>query len=197
MVSTMTDTGERDPRIERSVRLVREAALAELAERGYGGFGIESVSRRCGVAKSTIYRHWPDPLALVADAFESLDVQPPPPEPDRSVSSRARIAALLQHLADAMDDSVLGGCLPVLVEAAAHDPGVRRFLRGFSERRRTALVTALRQGVESGELDAGLAVEDAALALSGAIIYCRLMTDDRVDADGVARLMSTVLRPAS
>ena len=34
------------------------AALEELAEVGYGGFSIESLGRRSGVAKSTVYRHW-------------------------------------------------------------------------------------------------------------------------------------------
>ncbi len=180
-----------DPRVERSRRLVREAALAELAERGYGGFSIESVSRRCGVAKSTIYRHWPGRLALVAEAFESLDVQPdgggtPPGAP-------VRVEELLRHLAEAMRDSRFGGCLPALIEASEHDPDVARFLRGFSARRRQALVDAIEHGVAAGDLRPGLPAEETALALSGAIIYCRLMTDRPFDPEDVPRLMASLL----
>src|SRR6516225_7610700 len=64
-----------DPRVERSRRVVRQAALDELGEVGYGAFTIESVAARAGVGKSTIYRHWPDKLALIADAFETFHEQ--------------------------------------------------------------------------------------------------------------------------
>ena len=52
-------------------------ALSELAAVGYGAFTIEAVARRSGVAKSTIYRHWPGKLALIADALDTLNVQTP------------------------------------------------------------------------------------------------------------------------
>ena len=172
--------------------MVREAALTELAERGYGGFSIESVSRRCGVAKSTIYRHWPGRLALVAEAFESLDVQPPGGG-GTAEGAPARVEELLRHLAQAMRDSRFGGCLPALIEASEHDPDVARFLHGFSARRRQALVDAIEHGVSAGDLRPGLPAEETALTLSGAIIYCRLMTDQAFDPEDVLRLMATIL----
>ena len=61
-----------DPRVERSRVTILRAALEELGAVGYGGFTIESVAKRAGVGKSTIYRHWPDKLALIADAFRTL-----------------------------------------------------------------------------------------------------------------------------
>ncbi|HEU5420637.1 MAG TPA: helix-turn-helix domain-containing protein, partial [Streptosporangiaceae bacterium] len=60
-----------DPRVERSRAVIRQAALDELAEAGYGSFTIESVASRARVGKSTIYRHWRDKLDLIADAFET------------------------------------------------------------------------------------------------------------------------------
>src|SRR5205807_9252928 len=63
---------EQDPRIERSRRVILEAALAELGEAGYGALTIESVAPRAGVGKSTIYRHWSGKLTLVEDAFRTL-----------------------------------------------------------------------------------------------------------------------------
>jgi TetR/AcrR family transcriptional regulator, regulator of autoinduction and epiphytic fitness len=188
----MTTPDDTDPRIERSRRRVREAALVELAERGYGGFSIESVSRRSGVAKSTVYRHWPGRLALVADAFESLDVQPPG-GPAGKHRGRARVLELLHHLAAAMRDSAFGGCLPALVEAAEHHPDARRFLHDFSARRRAALVEAIREAVAEGEARPDLDPEQAALALSGAVIYRRLMSDRACSGADVERLADTVL----
>src|SRR5256885_1383400 len=66
---------DRDPRIERSRRVILEAALEELGQAGYGALTIESVAARAGVGKSTIYRHWPGKLALVEDAFRTLKAQ--------------------------------------------------------------------------------------------------------------------------
>src|SRR4029453_14587855 len=67
------DTGAaRDPRVERSRRVILGAVLDELGEVGYGALTIEAVAARAGVGKSTIYRHWPGKLELVEDAFRTL-----------------------------------------------------------------------------------------------------------------------------
>jgi AcrR family transcriptional regulator len=56
----------------RSAR-VRAAAiagtLAELAERGYSGLSLESVARRAGVHKTTLYRRWGTREELVLEAM--------------------------------------------------------------------------------------------------------------------------------
>ncbi len=183
---------ELDPRIERSTRRVRQAALDELAERGWGGFGIESVARRAGVAKSTVYRHWRGKLDLVADALEELVVQPQA-RPESPLPARARVEELMRHLVGGMRDSTLSRCLPALIEAAEHDPGVRRLHHGFNERRRQAVVDAVRQGVEDGELDPTIDPRHAALALAGAVIYARVMTDTPLAEGDVPALVTTVL----
>ena len=60
-----------DPRVARTRAVVLDAAIDLLAERGYSGFSVEGVVDRTGVAKTTLYRHWPtrdDLLAAVAVA---------------------------------------------------------------------------------------------------------------------------------
>jgi TetR/AcrR family transcriptional regulator, regulator of autoinduction and epiphytic fitness len=188
----VTGTTEQDPRIQRSTRLVRQAALEELADRGWGGFGIESVARRSGVAKSTIYRHWRGKLELVGDALEELVVQPPA-GPSTAGDVRARVEELMHHLVGGMRDSTLSRCLPALIEAAEHDAGVRRLHHGFNQRRRQAVVDALREGVDAGELDPALDPRTAALALAGAVVYARVMTDRPLTGDDVPGLVATVL----
>src|SRR5436305_7312975 len=70
----MVDT-DQDPRIERSRRVILEAALEELGVVGYGALTIEAVAARAGVGKSTIYRYWSGKLALVEDAFRTLKAE--------------------------------------------------------------------------------------------------------------------------
>jgi TetR/AcrR family transcriptional regulator, regulator of autoinduction and epiphytic fitness len=67
-----------DPRIERSRQVILGAALEELGDVGYGAFTIESVARRAGVGKATIYRHWSHKLVLIADAFKMLQEERDP-----------------------------------------------------------------------------------------------------------------------
>jgi TetR/AcrR family transcriptional regulator, regulator of autoinduction and epiphytic fitness len=182
-----------DPRIERSRRVVLEAALQELAAKGYGAFSIDAVAQRCGVARSTIYRHWPDKVALVADAFETLNRQPGPAAYPDGDTARRRIQRLLEHLAEVFRDSLFSACLPALIEGAERDPEVRRFLHGFSDRRRRALVDAIADGIDRGEIGRHVDPQTAAAALSGAIMYRRLMTGRRFDPRRVPQLVATVL----
>jgi TetR/AcrR family transcriptional regulator, regulator of autoinduction and epiphytic fitness len=184
-----------DPRIERSRRVVKRAALEELAAAGYGAFSIESVAKRSGVAKSTIYRHWPGKLALVADALETLNVQPVAHDLTAPASPRQRVEQLIHHLASAFRDSTLSGCTPALIEAAEHDPDVRAFHHGYSARRRRSLVDAIAAGVAAGDFPAHLDPDVASLALAGAIIYRRVMTGQPFDPADTPRLVETVLGP--
>lgn len=64
---------EEDPRLTRSRQLVLQATRELLAESGLRGFSVDAVVERSGVAKSTIYRHWPRKVDLLAAAVDSLD----------------------------------------------------------------------------------------------------------------------------
>jgi AcrR family transcriptional regulator len=183
-----------DPRIERTRQAVQVATLEVLGSRGYAAFTVEAVADAARVAKSTIYRHWPTRLALIADALETLNRQP-----RRALApgtARETIGQLVEHLASAFNDSTLSACIPALIEAAEHHPEVATFLHGYSANRRQTLVDAIRAGVDSGELPSHLDPELAALAISGAVIYCRTMTPDPLPAGRARQLAAQVLGPA-
>ena len=79
------------------------AALDELGEIGYGGFTIKSVAARAGVGKSTIYRHWPDKLALIAEAFRQLQEER---DPELVTGTpREKLVRILRHVAEILVDS--------------------------------------------------------------------------------------------
>src|SRR5471032_3208316 len=164
------DTGPMiDPRVERSRQVILQAALDELGEVGYGTFRIESVAARAGVGKSTIYRHWPDKLALIADAFETFHVQMVPSI--ETGACRERVERLVRHVAEVVVDSTFSVCIPALIEGAQRDPRVREFHHQYSAERRQALVDVITEGVEAGEFGAEVDPELATLALLGPIFY--------------------------
>ena len=183
-----------DPRIERSRRVIRQAALIELAEVGYGGFSIESVAVRAGVGKSTIYRHWVSKIALIEDALETLNEQPAPDVGDGT--PRERVERLLHHLAEVLVDSTFSACVPALIQAAERDVTVRDFHQRYSGRRRQTLVDTIADGVASGDFSPNLDADLASLALAGAIFYRRLMTSEPFDPALVPALVDNVLGPA-
>jgi TetR/AcrR family transcriptional regulator of autoinduction and epiphytic fitness len=117
----MAPTDSMDPRVERSRAVILTAAVAELAEVGYGGVTIEAVAARAGVGKSTIYRHWNDKLELIADAFETFHERMVPDLGERP--PRECIAILLGHVAEVVVDSTFSRCIPAMIEGAERDPG--------------------------------------------------------------------------
>ncbi|WP_114950939.1 TetR/AcrR family transcriptional regulator [Sphingosinicella terrae] len=183
-----------DRRIERTIAKAREAALDVLADRGFAAFTMEAVGERSGIAKSTLYRHWPDRMALLADALETLNVQPKPREPIGEGAFRDRVIALVGHLASVFEGSRVARVMPALVDAATHHPEVRDFLHAYSAARRRTLVDLLARGVASGELAADLDPDLAALALSSPVFYCRFLTPAPFPAAHVSQLVDLVLR---
>ncbi len=77
-----------------------DAVTAELAEVGYAGMTMESVARRAGTGKVSIYRRWPSRLALAIEAaYRLIELPEPPPEPS---SLRADLMAWLTAIARQM-----------------------------------------------------------------------------------------------
>ncbi|MGE0216856.1 TetR/AcrR family transcriptional regulator [Mycolicibacterium sp.] len=197
MSHSETSSPREDPRIGHSRRAILRAALAEFAAVGHAGFRMESVAARAGVGRSTVYRHWPDKAALVADALAGLSRQPasgPGPGPGGGAgTARERAEILLTHLARALTDSPVAAAVPALIHAAATEEGFRDRLHGFSAQRRRRLTDVIATGVGSGEFPATLDPEAASVALSGGVFYRALMTPDPPDDGFVAGLLDAVL----
>jgi TetR/AcrR family transcriptional regulator of autoinduction and epiphytic fitness len=184
-----------DPRIERSRMVILQAAVDELGDAGYGGVTIESIAARAGVGKSTIYRHWPDKLALIADAFETFHEQLVPDVATRP--PRESIEALLEHVAEIVIDSTFSRCIPALIEGAERDRRVREFHHHYSAVRRQALIDLIARGIREGDFRSDLDPELATTALLGAIFYRRLMTGEPLHPEEAGRLVAIVLGPAA
>jgi TetR/AcrR family transcriptional regulator of autoinduction and epiphytic fitness len=171
----MPGTEQLDPRVERSRIVILRAAVEELAEVGYGQVRIESIAARAGVGKATIYRHWPDKLALIADAFETFHEQM---VPDLShLPVRDAVALLISHVAEVVVDSTFSRCIPALIEGAERDPRVREFHHRYSRERRQSLIDLIARGIREGKIRRGLDPELATTALLGVVFYRRLMTE--------------------
>ena len=171
--------------------MILRAALDELGEIGYGGFTVESVAARAGVGKSTIYRHWPDKLALIADAFHTLHEEAGPDI--ETGSPREKLARILRHVAEVLVSSSFSACIPALIDAAERDPDLRKFHLHFQREARQPLIKVIAEGIAAGSFSSHIDPELAAFALLGAIFFCRLMTSKPLDPDNAGDLIKTVL----
>lgn len=159
--------------------------------RSYGAFTIESVATRAGVAKSTIYRHWPDKVTLIADAFETANAHAVPPI--KALTARQGLHRLLQHVAEVVAGSAFSASIPALIEGAERDRRLREFRHRYSAQRRRSLTSLILQGMANAEFPARADPELAVQALLGPIFYQRLMTSGPFDPGRVGDLIDTVL----
>jgi TetR/AcrR family transcriptional regulator, regulator of autoinduction and epiphytic fitness len=171
--------------------VILQAVLDELSELGYGAFTIESVARRAGVGKATIYRHWSEKIALIADALKLLQQQR---DPELVTGSpREKLERILRHVADVVADSPFSSCLPALIEGAERDRAVRRFHHNFQAEARKPAIDLISRGVAAGDFPPHIDPEIAVFALLGAIFFCRLMTNKPFPEGRVHDLVDTVL----
>jgi AcrR family transcriptional regulator len=179
-----------DPRVARSRQVVLEATLALMAESGYGAVTIEAVAARSGVAKSTIYRHWPGRIELIHDAFQEL-------KPSLTTSDegdvRERVVHLLEELARLTQASTWSSCLPSLIDAAEHDPEAKALHHRLATAGRQTLVDLLTRGVKDGALPTDLDAELMAEALAGPILLRRLMSLEPLGPAKVRHLVDQLL----
>ena len=110
-----------DPRIERTRAVVLETAIQIVAERGFAGASIDSISQRSGVARSTIYRHWPSRMDLLLEAVGSAvgDIE------SLAVGDLRRdLVAVSMHLAHMLASERIGSVAASIILESRRDPAL-------------------------------------------------------------------------
>jgi len=178
------------PRSEAARGAILEAAYALLLETQLGGFSIDAVAARAGVARTTIYRWWPTKGRLAIESFfeafrpklaygEGHD-----PEDD----FRALIGSLARTLAGP-DGRVAAS---VLMHAQSDAETQTMFREQFSEPLRAETSRLLQTGVDQGRFRADLDIARVIDAAVGAV-YLRLLFGHSLNATWAKALASTLL----
>ena len=110
-----------DERVRRSRAAVLGVTTQLLFERGFAGATVDEISRRSGVAKTTIYRHWPTRTDLLRDACAALGT---PLETPDAGGFEADVAALMTNLAYVLRSAKWTSVLPSIIDAAERDPAI-------------------------------------------------------------------------
>ncbi len=167
------------------------AALDLVAERGIAGASIEAVSARSGVAKTTVYRQWPNQAALVLDAFRSI--APDPPLPDTG-TLRGDLEVLVGGFAEALGQGRAGVFMAALIDAAQRDPDFAALHAVETRRRHRPVLAVLAGGIERGELPAGTDLDALVDQLAGPVLHRRFVSGLPPDRGFGERVVDGVLR---
>ncbi|WP_367129171.1 TetR/AcrR family transcriptional regulator [Saccharothrix sp. HUAS TT1] len=184
-------TPRTDPRVVRSRAAVLRATLALVAERGISATTVEAVAERSGVAKTTIYRQWPDRAALVVAAFDTTLT--PPADPDTG-NLRDDLVHLLTGLAHALTTGPAASLMPALIDAAGRDAAFAALHRREADRRHRVVLDAIARGIDRGELPADTDPADVLDLLAGPLFHRRLISTADLTADFARRVVDLVLR---
>lgn len=147
----MAENREHDRRVLRSKEAVLRSALEVLREGGLAGLSIDEVAARSGVAKTTVYRHWPSRASLVIDACSQLGKM------DFVVADtgalRSDLIALAREIG-ALFQSPESSILPSILDAAERDPEMADVFAVSNEKMTVAFRKVLLRAVKRREFGA-------------------------------------------
>jgi AcrR family transcriptional regulator len=158
-----------DARIRRSKQAVLQATFELLTETGLGGVSVDAVSRRSGVAKTTIYRHWPTRSALLLDACSQLTARPAAPD---TGSLKGDLTALAETIAERLSGR-WSSVLPSVIDAAERDPELAQVHAQLHADMMGAFHAVVARAQARGEIPTDAAASDLIAAVMGPLFYRR------------------------
>ena len=189
---TTTD-GKPNRQVLRTQRLMLDAARELLADHGTDGVTHLKIAQKAGVARATVYRHWPDRAAILVDLLRtSADIDLSPPAADLPIDER--VAAVLRSFTGALNGDG-GRTLAAMIGLAEWDDDVFAALERMTDFGPAFLRATIAAGVDDGSLIPG---SDAALLtdmLIGPLYFRRLIYHDKITDVYVERLVACTLGP--
>ena len=191
----MTDVARRPgrPRDEAINAAILDATIDELIERGYPALSVEAIAVRAGVAKTTVYRRWPNLDDLVLQAMRSVqlggEVREPPPG-----SVRDELLFRLDRMRRTWADPRYAA---LMRRAAADGTAAPEIYRAFRERlvkpQLEQMHQVLRRGIEEGLIRPDVDLEWVRQAMASPILALTLTHKERVTRAQLAFTIDTVL----
>lgn len=178
--------------IEIRAAILRAAAELALAG-GSNAATVDAIARRAAVSRTTIYKWWPSPAAIVLegllDSVRDSITYPP------GSSTKQALDHHLRALNSILTDTPAGPLLFNVVAAARSEPEIARALREqWLRPRRTALAATLRQAAAAGEISDNIDIDVVVDALVSPPYYRLLFGLPPLDDTQLTQLLEIVWR---
>ncbi|WP_347556063.1 TetR/AcrR family transcriptional regulator [Robbsia sp. KACC 23696] len=171
-------------------RAILDAAYAILVEDGLSRFSIDAVAAKAGVARTTVYRRWPDKMKLMHESFLSA-FAPTLTYADTDAPAddfRALVLSLARTLSGPN-----GRIAASVVALAQSDPQTQQmFLDDFSKPLRKRSTLVLQAGIDKQEFREDLNIARVLDAFVGAI-YLRLLLGQPTGPQWANQLVDTLI----
>src|ERR1700728_881843 len=188
--STETGASALDGRVKRSRDRVLTATFELLSENGVGGLTVDEVSRRSGVAKTTIYRHWPTREALVVDACSRISAEQEVPD---TGSLEGDVTAILANIAHRLSTARWASVLPSIVDVAERDPEFADIHRSIQHGHAEPLREVLERAAVRGELAMAADRSTMIAGLMGPLFYRRWFSREPIDDQFIKTIVRNVI----
>lgn len=180
--STVSDDMETsDPRVARTRATVLGTAADLVVEQGPTALTVDAVVARCGVARSTIYRHWPTRDDLLVDVFTFCAPNISLPPDDLGFEAAARW--FLHDLVRQMSDPKWNRMMPALLALKTYEPTLADVERHMDERQgdvsRDLFDRGVREGLFGEDVDVGRSVS----LLVGPLLFAVITGETPLDTD--------------
>ena len=154
---------------ERVRKRILDTAIELVFELGFRAVSVEAIAARIGIAKTTIYRRWPNKAAVVMDAFmERVGLETLFP-PAKTVMDRVR--AQMRAMAKAFRGKD-GALVRSLLAEAQFDPELaKEFRERWTLPRRKMAAEVFREAIRVGELRPGVEPEKVIDMLYAPLYY--------------------------
>jgi AcrR family transcriptional regulator len=167
-----------DDRVRRSKEAVLETTYQLLMEAGLAGVSVDEVSRRSGVAKTTIYRHWPSRTALLLDACSQMTSKFDIPDTGNLKKDLAELASSIATLLRAKNFSSV---LPSIIDAAERDDEVAALHSRIHAQHMEPLYVVIERARKKGELPRNCVAAEIVAAVVGPLFYRRWFSREPLD----------------
>lgn len=143
-----------------------------VVEGGPTALTVDAVVARSGVARSTIYRHWPTRDDLLVDVFEYSvpTMAQPPAELGFAEAMRAFLHGLVAQLSDAKWNRLL----PALLSLKAYEPALADVERQVEKKRGDVSTDLFARGEREGLFGPELDRQRALAVLIGPLVFAML-----------------------
>jgi AcrR family transcriptional regulator len=181
-----------DPRVARSRTAIMKATIELIAEVGFAGCTIDAVVRRTGVARATIYRHWPSREALLKSAIDTLSAV----GHLRDTGSLRGDVVEFFTKAYPGEDSVFTQSLHSLLgifDAARHDAGFAEVTAKFTTELLKHLEIVLERARRRGELAPEGDLSAMANLLLGAVVIRQGFHNQRLSETYLLQVLEALL----
>jgi len=166
-----------------------------VAEQGFGHTSMDEVAERAGVSKATIYRRWPSKDALIVDVHRAMLSESPVAD---TGDLRGDLMALLDHMADLMEDE----CIPKVMQASVGEmltnPALQAVFQEQVLQPRLAMVGEIFSRARArNEIRPGVDWRSLAYALIGSNVFRVAFMGEPPDREANRRLVDLIVGDAT